>query len=391
MSKIDSLLAKFGEIANNPKRQLDKYISEGKKVIGCYPYYVPEELVYATGMVPMGLWGKQGSPKKAKEYFASFYCSIVQMNMEMALNGDLDNLSGVIHTTLCDTLRPSSQNFRVAIDKIPFIFMAHPQNRKQEFGIEYTVTVYSKVLHQLEDIAGYKVSTDDLQQAIKVYNENRQCKREFVKRAGQHPELVSAVQRCAVLKSSYFMEKPQHTSMIKELNAQLAKSPLVEWQGARVVTSGIICDNPSLLKIFDDNKIAIVSDDIAHESRSFHHDVSEEGNPLHALAQQFADQDQDPILYDPTIDSRSAHIVDLVKTSKAQGVIVLMMSFCDPEEIEYPSLSKALENVNVPCLKIGYNHQIKDFGQAKTSLEAFANILSLKEIHLPRVRKVLCK
>ena len=124
MSKMESLLAKFAEIADSPKKQLDRFVSEGRKAIGCYPYYVPEELVYATGMVPMGLWGKPGSPSKAKEYFAAFYCSLVQMNMEMALSGDLDKLSGVIHTTLCDTLRPASQNFRVGIKNIPMIFMA---------------------------------------------------------------------------------------------------------------------------------------------------------------------------------------------------------------------------------------------------------------------------
>ena len=379
MSNIKSLLAQFVDIADNPKRKLDKFISEGKKVIGCYPYYVPEELVYATGMIPMGMWGKKGSPKKAKEYFAAFYCSLVQMNMEMALNDELAGLSGVIHTTLCDTLRPASQNFRVAIDKIPMIFMAHPQNRKQEFGIEYTVKLYTKVLKQLEEIAGHKASDDDLYEAIKIYNENREAKREFAKRAGQHPELVSAVERSAVLKSSYFMEKPLHTLLLKELNEQLAAAPIIEWQGIKVITSGIICDNPSLLKIFDDNKIAIVADDMAQESRSFRKDVAEEGAPIYALAKQFAEQDQDPILYDPAINSRPPYIVDLVKESKAQGVIVLMMTFCDPEEMEYPSMANALKAAKIPCLKIGYDHQTTDFGQAKTSLEAFAEVLSLRK------------
>lgn len=375
MNDIGSLLAQFEEIADSPQKQLDQFIEEGKKVIGCYPYYVPEELVCAAGMVPMGLWGKKGSPKKAKEYFASFYCSLVQMNMEMALSGDLDKLSGVIHTTLCDTLRPASQNFRVAVDKIPMIFMAHPQNRKPEFGIEYAVKKYSKVLNQLEEISGRKASIDDLSNAIKIYNENRQARREFVKRAGEHPELISAVQRSAVLKSSYFMEKPQHTAMIKELNRQLAKAPIIPWKGTKIVTSGIICDNPSLLKIFDDNRIAIAADDIAHESRSFRTDVSEEIEPIHALARQFADQDQDPILYDPAIDSRPAHILKLVKDSGANGVIILMMTFCDPEEMEYPSLVSALNHAKIPCLKIGYDHQMTDFGQAKTSLEAFAEMI----------------
>jgi bcr-type benzoyl-CoA reductase subunit C len=378
VNKIESLLIKFAEIADNPKNQLDKFVSQGKRAIGCYPYYVPEELVYATGMIPMGLWGKQGSPTKAKEYFATFYCSLVQMNMEMSLNGDLDKLSGVIHTTLCDTLRPASQNFRVGIKNIPMIFMSHPQNRKPEFGIEYTSKLYTKVLNELETIAKCKTSKEDLLEAIKVYNENRKAKREFVKRAGEHPELISAVQRSAILKSAYFMEKPEHTSMLKELNLLLAVAPVSEWKGISIVTSGIICDNPSLLKIFDENKIAIVADDVAQESRGFRKDVSEEGDPIRALAMQFAEQDQDTILYDPVLNSRSQHIVELVKNSKAQGLVVLMMTFCDPEEIEYPSLAKAISEAGIPHVKIPYDHQICDFGQAKTSLQAFAEVLGLK-------------
>lgn len=379
MNSIENLLAQFEEISNNPKKQLDSFVANGKKVIGCYPYYVPEELVYATGMIPMGLWGKLGSPNKAKEYFASFYCSLVQMNMEMALNGELDKLSGVIHTTLCDTLRPASQNFRVAVEHIPFIFMAHPQNRKEKYGIDYTVAIYTKVLKQLEEIAGCKVSDDDLLQAIKVYNDNRKAKREFVKSAGEHPEIISAMQRSAVLKSAYFMEKPRHTELLTELNNQLSKLPIVEWEGTKVVTSGIIGDNTSLLKIFDENKIAIIADDVAHESRSFRVDSNLEGDPIVALAKQFAEQDQDPILYDPSIYSRPEHIVNLVKNSKAQGVVFLMMTFCDPEEMEFPSVVQTLSNEGIPYIKIGYDHQIKDFGQAKTSLQAFADVLSLNK------------
>lgn len=97
---------------------------------------------------------------------------------------------------------------------------------------------------------------------------------------------------------------------------------------------------------------------------------------------QFADQDQDTILYDPSLNSRPSHIIELVKNNDAQGVIVLMMTFCDPEEMEYPSLYNALKEAKIPCLKIGYNHQIADFGQARTSLQAFAEVLKMRTLSI---------
>ena len=54
---IETLIQEFSQIAANPKAQLAKYKSQGKKCIGVMPYYAPEELVYAAGMMPMGMWG----------------------------------------------------------------------------------------------------------------------------------------------------------------------------------------------------------------------------------------------------------------------------------------------------------------------------------------------
>ena len=41
MAEIKEILAGFVEVANNPKAQLDKYLAEGKRVIGVGPYHVP--------------------------------------------------------------------------------------------------------------------------------------------------------------------------------------------------------------------------------------------------------------------------------------------------------------------------------------------------------------
>ena len=141
---IEALLDKFAAVSAHPKAQLKKYKAEGKKVIGVLPYYAPEELVDAAGMVPMGVWGANDQTiSMAKEYCATFYCTIAQLGLEMLLNGTLDELDGVITPTICDTLRPMSQNIRVAMGgKMPTIFLAHPQNRFAEWGLQFTMDQY---------------------------------------------------------------------------------------------------------------------------------------------------------------------------------------------------------------------------------------------------------
>ena len=157
---INALLDEFKVKAATPKQQLAEYKAQGKKVIGVLPYYAPEELVYAAGMVPMGIWGSNNKTiSRAKEYCATFYCTIAQLALEMLLDGTMDDLDGIITPTICDTLRPMSQNFRVSMgDKMAVIFLAHPQNRFEDFGLQFCIDQYNNVKEELEKVCGHELS-----------------------------------------------------------------------------------------------------------------------------------------------------------------------------------------------------------------------------------------
>ena len=53
---IEAIVNEFSAVAANPKGQLKAYKDAGKKCIGVMPYYAPEELVYAAGMMPFGMY-----------------------------------------------------------------------------------------------------------------------------------------------------------------------------------------------------------------------------------------------------------------------------------------------------------------------------------------------
>ena len=376
MNNIEKLLIELNNIAENPSDELEKHLEAGKKVIGCFPYYVPEELITAAGMIPFGIWGSEGTINEAKKYFPPFYCTIAQMGLEMALTGKLDKLSGVIIPSLCDTLRPLTQNFRVAVPQIPFIFLAHPQNRKPDYGIEYTRSRYSEIANKLEEISGVAISDESLKNAIEVHNVSRKLRREFVTLAASHPQTISPSNRSDVLKSVHFMDKAAHSAILSELNDELRAIPDEECSGPKIMVSGILSDSKNLLGLFEKYNFTIVEDDVAHQTRGFRIDVPDCGDPMAALAKHFANQDYDTILYDPGIDERPKFVANTAKKAGADGVLILMMQFCDPEEIEYPSLKKALDEQGIPHLLLGYDQQMQNFAQANTQLQAFADIIS---------------
>lgn len=382
MEEIKELLEQFKYYANNPRKQLDKYLAEGKKAVGIFPYYAPEEIVYAAGVVPFGVWGGQGPIERAKEYFPTFYYSMALRCLEMALDGTLDGLSASMVTTLDDTLRPFSQNYKVSAGRrIPMIFLNHGQHRKEDFGKQYNARIFKKAKEELEKICDVRVTDENLKKAFEIYNENRSEKRKFIKLAATHPQTIKASDRCYVLKSSYFMLKDEHTALLKKLNEKLAALAEETWDGVRVVTSGVITDNPGLLEVFDAYKVCIVADDVAHESRALKVDIDLSiEDPMLALADQFARMDEDPILYDPDIFKRPKYVVDLAKENNADGCLLFMMNFNDTEEMEYPSLKQAFDAAKIPLIKMGYDQQMVDFGQVKTQLETFNEIVQLNRM-----------
>ena len=65
MSKVEAILKQLADVAANPKKAMDDYKAEtGKGAIGIMPLYAPEELVHATGYLPMGIWGGQNKLQK---------------------------------------------------------------------------------------------------------------------------------------------------------------------------------------------------------------------------------------------------------------------------------------------------------------------------------------
>lgn len=372
MSNIESVLKKFDV---TPLALAKKYKAEGKKIVGCSPVHVPVEMVYAAGMVPMGLWGSQGEISAAKQYFPAFYCSIVQRNMEMALNGQLSDLSAVMISIQCDSLKALGQNWKRAIKDMEYIHVAHAQNRKLDCAVDFNVVQYKKIKAQLEKVSGNEITDEKLEDAIKVFNAQKKKLQEFSAAAAKYPHIITPSKRNMVIKSMHFMDRKEHTALLEELLAELNKEEVKAWDGKKVVVTGILADSTSLLQILEDNKLAIVDDEVAQESRQFRTLVEEgTGDPLRALAELISNIEGCSVLFD--VDKKRADmIIDKVKKSDADGVIYLQTKFCDPEEFDYPILKKAFENAGIKHVIVEVDQQMTNYEQARTSLQTFAEML----------------
>lgn len=373
MAALNKLLMKFHDIAANPDKQLKSYLKEGKKVVICAPVYTPEEIIHSMGLVPMGVWGADIEIKEAKRYFPAFICSIMQSILELGITGAYKGVSAIVIPSLCDSLKCLGENWKYAVKDIPFIPMVYPQNRANEVGKKFTRAGYERVIKDLKAATGAIFSEESLQKSIEIYNTHNAAMREISDLLIQYPQ-ITASQRSDIFKSAYFVTKEEHTKLLNELMTALKEEKPLETKKAKVVISGILADSKNLLKILDDNNMQIVADDIAHESRQYRVDAKPSVSSLDSLSQKFSDMDNCSVIYDAD-KKRANYIVDLVKRTGAQGVIIFMTKFCDPEEFDYVIVKKALDLADIPSTMIEVDRQMGNYEQAKTIIQTFGEMI----------------
>ncbi|MCI8763131.1 MAG: 2-hydroxyacyl-CoA dehydratase [Lachnospiraceae bacterium] len=372
MGRLSELLKQLTDISQTPDIQLKKYLGQGKKVIGCFPPYVPEELAAAAGMVPMGIWGSGLEPVRAKAYLPSFCCPIMHSSLEMGLDGTVKGLSAVMIPALCDALRCITQNWKVGVKEIPVIPVTYPQNRKKA-GLEFLESEYHLILKKLEEIAGREVEKTALEETLDLYNRHSKVMMDFAETANQHLDIITPFVRHAVMKSAWFMEKAEHLELVKEVTEELRKRDPIVWKGKKVVLTGILAEPAELLAILEECHIAVVGDDLAQESRQYRTPIPDGRDGIERLAGQWG-QRNCSLIHD-TGKRRIIQMREAAENTGATGVIVCMMKFCDPEEYDAPLIGKLMGNSDISVLNLEIDQQAGSMEQLRTRIETFAEMI----------------
>ena len=360
-------------VARAPREELRRVTAAGKKAVGVLPYFCPEELVYAAGLLPFGLWGEALRCAESKRYFPAFICSMLHTTLELGIRGELNGLSAVMVPISCDSLKGMGANWEAAVPQIPVLNVAYAQNRRLEAGTVFTESQFKKLRGQLEAIAGAPVADGALREAIRVFNEDRRAVLAFSEAAAKRPGLVTPSQRSAAIKAGLYMDRAEHAALLRRVTAALEAAP-AETAQRGVVLTGIMAEPAAVTELLGETGFTVLADQLAQESVPCRTLTDEEKEPLRALAERYGAIEGCSILYDPT-KRRGHELVELAQKTGAKGVVWLMSKFCDPEEYDYVPVKKMLDEAGIPLLALDVDQQMQSFEKARSALEAFAEMI----------------
>ena len=375
MTDYKDKIQMLAEIASVPGKSITESVKKtGKAPFGYFPMHAPEEIIYAAGFLPVGMWGGKTEIKYADKYLQGFCCTIMKANMEFGIKGTYNLLKGVLIPCFCDTLKCVCEDWKYAVPNIPLIPIVYPQNRRADGAMNFLVRKFEHVKEELEAICGHEISAADLEAAFAVYERYRAVMRKFVEVIRDYPLTFSAKTRHLVMKAAHFMDKADYTNIIEDILNQLASVEKETFHGLKIVATGLISEPVEILDIFRENDIAIVGDDLSHQSRAFRALSPDSGTVLEKMAGRIAAQEGDTFLYEASKD-KGDMLIDMVQETNADGIVLFMMKFCDPEEFDYPILKKQMEEASIPLLYLEVDQQMESYEQLRTRVQSFAEMI----------------
>ena len=372
---LDEILALCRDLVEDPDYPTVKRWREaGGKVVGHFQVYFPEEIAHAAGLLPLKIKGAQVEGMEAESHFGSYLCSIIKTSLELALTGKVELEMFVTHP-ICDAARNLAaiwgRNFSY---KCQILYL--PQNPNSRHSSTYLRNEYERLQHDIEAIAGRRISADELRHSLAVYNQSRALMRELYDIKRESPWLIAAEDAFCLIALAGFLPREEYNDFMTTVLPLIKKRDSKKQDKMRVILEGSFCEQPpiDLLQTID-RSCYLVDDDLMIGLRWILEDVVLDGDPLYNLAEAYTEKSSySPVQHDLR-KPKEKMLLERIQNSRAEAAIITAAKMCEPGLEEQVTYSKTLDEAGIPYFISEFEENQTTFDHLGIQLETFVENL----------------
>ena len=378
-----SVLQKIENLYNERGKRAKELHDAGKKVIGYFCCFVPDEIITAFDMVPYRIQGSQNDPiDEADALLEPMACPFARSCFNMALKGEYDFLDGFVAPHSCDTIE---RMYHIWHSNKPSPFN-HMINVPHMMGPSSDV-FYRKELDyfikRLEEFSGTKLDQNKLRDAVKLYNRRRALLRELYDLRKENPPRVSGAEITKVLVVGMGIPALEHIELVQDYIDEIKGRPAPKADGLpRIFLWGNEIDDIAFIRLVEECGAHVVMDDLCTGTRFFWEDVPDTNDPLDGIANRYIGTHCPRSLKPQAgnrqedMENRFGYMKEFISQWQANGVIFYIVRYCDTCELEGPDLREYLNSLKLPVLMIEDDYSTSTIGQLRTRIQAFLEMIS---------------
>ncbi len=361
-------------------RELLDEKAAGRKIIGSYCVFVPEEIVLAANATLVGLCsGADFAMEEVEKLLPRNTCALIKSSFGFKLGKVcpyLESADMIVGENTCDGKKKAYESLDGLVDNL--YVMDIPQVKSDQ-GKALLKAEYERFKAAAEKLTGVAVTAESLKQGIRTVNAKRAAIHRLSELRKADPAPISGLDALLANQVFFYDNPARFTESVNKICDELEKR-IAEKKGAfpekapRILVSGCpqAVPNWKLPHIVETSGAVIVGEESCVGERGTRNLTDESGNSVEEMMDAITERyfKVDCAIFTPNPD-RLAHIREMAAAYKADGVIHYGLQFCQPYLMESIPVEKALEEDGIPCLRIDTDYSMEDVGQLKTRIEAF--------------------
>ena len=356
---------------------------QGKKVVGTFCIYVPDEVIHATGSAFTGLCGgSQFWVPGGEKVLPRDICPLIKASLGAHFDRTCPffRIADIfVGETTCDGKKKA---YEILAEDAETYVMDIPQMKRSKDILKWKEEI-ADFSDMLGKFTGNEVTQESLKEGIRVINEKRKALAR-VHNARKAANIPISGKDALLMTQIAFFDDPKRcadmaNTLADELEERIRTGVSVFPEGTkRIMITGTPMSIPNwkLHHLIETSGAAVVCEEACTGSRYYTHLVDESGETLDEQYQAIADRYMkiNCACFTPN-EGRIDDIVRLAEEYEVDGVIDVNLKFCSLYSTEGKSVEKALREKDIPVLGLETDYADSDSGQLRTRIEAFIEML----------------
>lgn len=374
---------------------IQKAKSEGVKVVGYLPGpYVPEELIYASGALPVCL--AYGGDAQVSDYALSLLPPII-CPFSRAQAGEMLLKNKPVYDAIDMVVVPSTcQHYRMVGDvwehqEWTDIFkLGVPYDPREEVSLVYFRDRMADLRERLQSLTGKEITDASIKEAIAVYDRLREALRNISLLRRNLPPGVSGLEFMKLNHASLIGDPVATAEVLEAFHSERAAAGPGEGAAQQEAAARREADDSprllligpnvgigdyGILKMVESAGANVVMEDVFEGVRDYWCTVGQDGAPLDALTRAHLVDRVPAAFMRSSTGPRFDLMSKIIPWFQVEGVIWYELLCCEFYDQEAYFFENKLRDLNIPMLMIESNYDDLRSGSIRTRLEAFLEVV----------------
>jgi len=376
-------IRRFEELRDKSIVTIEQLKDEGGKVGGIYCTFAPRELIRASGVLPVGLCGKDAEPiRPAEHVLPANLCPLIKSSYGYAITNMcpyFDLCDFLVGETTCDGKK---KMYELLQDEKQLFLMNLPPESDDASSLEYWKKEIFRFKYFLEEQTTSEISDSAVKRQVRLHNNMRRLLRSIIGHCAENPVPISGTDMLLVMETrNYAPDLQAYVAGLCELDDELAQAKykglsVADERAPKILLTGCPVGKGSdkVLRLLEESGAAVVCQENCTGMKTLYSAVEEdETDPYLAIASRYL---KIPCSCMTPNTGRFSLLKRFIGEFHIQGVIDLTWHCCHTYNVESHLVGRLVEErYGLPFLHIETDYSNADTGQLKVRIEAFLEMV----------------